>query len=338
MTLDLRTGLARPHRREDYHTKIAAVAADERVPIPLWTTFLDTVTAHDQELQKYLQRVAGYCMTGVTIEHVLFFLYGTGANGKSVFLNTLGGIWGDYAVVSSMDTFIETKYSQHPTDLAMLVGARLVIAQEVEKNKVWAEAKINSMTGGDRIAARYMRQDFFTYTPKFKLMIAGNHKPSLRSVNEAIRRRLHLIPFIVTIPPAERDKDLPEKLKPEWPGILNWALQGCLEWQKIGLAPPAAVREASDAYFAEEDLISAWIVECCAVDRAYSESSGALYRSWKKWAEDAGEYAGSNKAFSKTLDERGFRHKHERDGAMFYGIALKPPERTEEDGAGWTRC
>jgi putative DNA primase/helicase len=177
MTLDLKTGKAYPHRREDYCTKIAAVAADERVPIPLWTKFLDTVTAHDQELQIYLQRVAGYCMTGVTTEHVLFFLYGTGANGKSVFLNTLRGIWGDYAVVASMDTFIESRFPQHPTDLAMLVGARLVIAQEVEKNRAWAEAKINSMTGGDPITARYMRQDFFTYTPKFKLMIAATTNP-----------------------------------------------------------------------------------------------------------------------------------------------------------------
>jgi putative DNA primase/helicase len=304
------------------------------VPIPLWTKFLDTVTAHDQELQIYLQRVAGYCMTGVTTEHVLFFLYGTGANGKSVFLNTLRGIWGDYAVVASMDTFIESRFPQHPTDLAMLVGARLVIAQEVEKNRAWAEAKINSMTGGDPITARYMRQDFFTYTPKFKLMIAGNHKPSLRSVNEAIRRRFHLIPFTVTILPAERDKGLLEKLEPEWPGILNWALEGCLEWQKIGLVPPAAVVGASEAYFSEEDLISTWIAECCAVDKIYSQSSGELYRSWAKWAEDAGERSGTNKAFSKTLQEKGFVLKHERDGNTFYGIALKPPEMSDAEASG----
>jgi putative DNA primase/helicase len=339
MTLDLRTGLARPHRSEDYNTKIAAIAADERVAIPRWTEFLDTVTAKNKELQRYLQRVSGYCMTGVTIEHVLFFLYGTGANGKGVFLNTLRGIWGDYAVVASMETFIETRYPQHSTDLAMLAGARLVIAQEVEKNQAWAEAKINRLTAGDPITARYMRQDFFTYVLKFKLMIAGNHKPSLRSVNEAVRRRLQLIPFTVTIPKAERDKALPEKLKPEW-GILNWALQGCLEWQGIGLDPPAIVREASEAYFAEEDLTSAWIAECCAVDGAYSELSSSLYQSWKKWAEDAGEHPGSNKALTKTLEERGFRHKHERDGAMFYGIALKPSERTEAEAGGpwWDRC
>jgi putative DNA primase/helicase len=336
MTLDLRTGLARPHRREDYNTKIAAVAADKRVPIPLWTKFLDTVTAHNEDLQKYLQRMSGYCMTGVTIEHVLFFLYGTGANGKGVFLNTLRGIWGDYAAVATMETFIETKYQQHPTNLAMLAGARLVIAQEVEKNKAWAEAKINSMTGGDPITAYFMRQDPFTYQPKFKLMIAGNHKPSLRSVNEAIRRRLQLIPFTVTIPAAERDLHLAEKLKPEWPGILNWALEGCLEWQQIGLAPPAIVREASEAYFAEEDLINSWIAECCAADKIYSQSSGELYRSWKRWAESRGEHPGTNKAFSKSLDERGYQHKHERDGSMFYGIALNPEMTAEEAESRWS--
>jgi P4 family phage/plasmid primase-like protien len=271
---------------------------------------------------------------------VLFFLYGTGANGKGVFLNTLRGIWGDYAVVASMETFIETKYPQHSTDLAMLAGARLVIAQEVEKNKAWAEAKINSLTGGDPITARYMRQDFFTYVPKFKLMIAGNHKPSLRSVNEAVRRRLQLIPFVVTIPPEKRDKSLPEKLKPEWPGILNWALHGCLEWQQIGLAPPKVVTDASEAYFAAEDAIARWIGACCAVDKAYSATSGELYRSWKKWAEDGGEEPGSNKAFSNALEEGGYKRKIERDGTRFYGIALRPDERDDDALAAapyWTQ-
>jgi putative DNA primase/helicase len=143
-----------------------------------------------------------------------------------------------------------------------------------------------------------------------------------------------LIPFTVTIPPAERDKGLLEKLEPEWPGILNWALEGCLEWQKIGLVPPAAVVGASEAYFSEEDLISTWIAECCAVDKIYSQSSGELYRSWAKWAEDAGERSGTNKAFSKTLQEKGFVLKHERDGNTFYGIALKPPEMSDAEASG----
>src|SRR5262249_39694027 len=147
------------------------------------------------------------------------------------------------------------------------------IAQEIEKGKAWAEAKINSLTGGDPITARFMRQDNFTFQPKFKLLLAGNHKPLLRSINEAVRRRFHLVPFKVTIPPKDRDKELGEKLKAEWPGILNWAVQGCLEWQKNGLAPPQQVREASEEYFAEQDQISAWIAACCAADPIYSALS-----------------------------------------------------------------
>jgi P4 family phage/plasmid primase-like protien len=254
----------------------------------------------------------------------MFFLYGTGANGKSVFINTLRAIWGDYAVVAPMEMFIETKYDRHPTELAHLRGARLVVAYETERGRRWAESKIKAMTGGDPITARFMRQDFFTYAPQFKIVIAGNHKPSLRGVDDAISRRLHLIPFTVTIPPEERDRDLADKLKSEWPGILYWAIEGCTEWQKIGLAPPAAVQSASQAYFGEEDTLGTWIDEQCAVDKAYSESSSTLFRDWKSWADAAGERPGSQKAFSQNLEKRGFRREHGEKGATFFGIALKP--------------
>jgi putative DNA primase/helicase len=266
MTVDLKTGITREYRREDYITKIGGTHRAENAPHPLWDQFLDEVTAGDRELQLYLQRMAGYCLTGVVTEHVLFFLYGTGANGKGVFLNTLKGIWGDYAVVAPMDTFIETRESRHPTELAFLRGARLVIAQETERGRRWAQAKLQTLTGGDDITARYMRGKFFTFTPQFKLVIAGNHKPSLSSVDEAIRRRFHLVPFTVTIPVEKRDRDLPKKLRKEWPAIADWAIKGCLEWQRLGLAPPAAVRDASAAYFEEEDTLSHWIDECCGVD------------------------------------------------------------------------
>jgi P4 family phage/plasmid primase-like protien len=329
MSVDLRTGQSRAPRREDYATKVAAVAA-AAMPIPRWSKFLARVTAESAELQSYLQRVAGYCLTGVTTEHVLFFCYGTGGNGKGVFINTLHAIWGDYAAVASMDTFIETKYEQHATDLAMLAGARLVIAQEVEQGKAWAEAKVNSLTGGDPITARFMRQDFFTYQPKFKLLIAGNHKPSLRSINEATQRRFHLVPFTVTIPESERDKDFRDTLKPEWPGILQWAIEGCLEWQRKGLAPPAIVREASEAYFADQDVISTWIAACCDRGAQLSAASSDLYASWKKWADAAGEWAGSNKTFSARLEEAGFKRRREMGGTAFYGIALRQAEEAPE--------
>jgi putative DNA primase/helicase len=325
MTIELCTGTVREYRREDYITKIAGAPIDRDCPIPLWTNFLDRVTDHDVELQLYLQRMAGYCMTGSVRDHVLFFLYGTGANGKGVFLNTLKGAYGDYAVTASMDTFLETHGDRHPTELAFLHGARLVIAQETERGRRWAQAKLQALTGGDDITARYMRQDFFTFRPQFKLVIAGNHKPSLSSVDEAIRRRFHLVPFIVTIPEAERDRELPKKLKAEWPGILAWAIDGCLEWQKIGLAPPIAVTKASDAYFAEEDTLSRWIEDCCAVDKTYQSRVSELFDSWKGWTEAGGERAGSLKSFSQNLEKKGFQRGRNNQGQMLlFGITLRP--------------
>jgi putative DNA primase/helicase len=334
MTVNLTTGENYPPRKEDYITKTAAVMPNRACPIPLWRAFLERVTAGDVELQRYLQRVAGYCMTGHTREHVLFFFFGPGANGKGVFLNTLSAVWGDYAAVAAMETFIETKNEQHPTDLAMLRGARLVVAQEVDKGKAWAQSKITRLSGGDPITARFMRQDFFTFTPQFKLIIAGNNKPSLRTVDEAIRRRFHLVPFTVIIPAAERDLHLFDKLKPEWPGILQWAVDGCLDWQKIGLAPPPLVTNATEKYLSEEDAVGNWIDECCAVDPAYAQRKSELYESWKRRAENAGEHPGTQKAFSLELEKRGFKTAREGGTGMrlFRGIGLKhfeppPPGR-----------
>jgi putative DNA primase/helicase len=200
---------------------ISAVAPEGDTPA--WHTFLDRITGSDQALQAYLQRVVGYCLTGSTREHVLFFGHGSGANGKTTFVNALTGMLGNYATVAAMETFTHSPTEQHPCDLAMLRGARLVTAQETADGKRWAESRLKTMTGGDPITARFMRQDFFTYTPAFKLFIAGNHKPGLRSVNEAMRRRLQLIPFAITIPPDQRDARLPQKLRAEWGGILAWA-------------------------------------------------------------------------------------------------------------------
>ena len=215
--IELRTGTARAPRREDYCTKSTAAAPNDQ-GCPLWHRFLDRVTAGNGELQAYMQRVAGYCLTGITTEHVMFFLHGTGANGKSVFINTLVGIWGDYAVTAPMGTFVESPTDRHPTELAHLRGARLVVAHETERGRRWAENKIKALTGGERITARFMRGDFFEYTPQFKLVVVGNHKPALSTVDEAMRRRIHLIPFTVTIPEGERDHHLAEKLRAEWGG------------------------------------------------------------------------------------------------------------------------
>jgi putative DNA primase/helicase len=320
--VDLRTGRMRPHRPPDHMTKITAVAPGGACP--QWRTFLNSVTLGNADLQAFLQRVAGYCLTGSIQEHALFFCYGTGANGKGVMLNTLTAILGDYATVASMDTFTASPNDRHPADLAMLRGARMVAAQETEEGRRWAESRIKAMTGGDPITARFMRQDFFTFMPKFKLLIAGNHKPGLRNVDEAIRRRFNLIPFNLKLPIERRDKNLPENLRAEWPGILQWAIEGCLEWQRVGLAPPRAVIDATAEYLSGEDALARWLEECCIVDRTLELGSTPLFQSWKAWADGAGEFAGSQKRFSQLMQSKRFEPGKDGAGrATLKGIGLK---------------
>ena len=318
--IDLRTGEMRPARIDDYCTKITAVAPGG--DCPTWEIFLRRVTGGDDELIAFLQRMCGYALTGITREHALFFLYGTGANGKSVFVSTVAGILADYHTTAPIETFTASHSDHHPTDLAGLRGARLVTATETEEGRRWAESKIKSLTGGDRISARFMRQDFFEFVPAFKLMIAGNHKPGLRSVDEAIRRRLHLIPFAVTIPPAERDKNLVERLKIEWPGILAWMIDGCMDWQATGLQPPESVTEATAQYLEAEDAIAAWIDECCQRDPQAWESRGALFASWTAWATKAGEPTGSQKRFVQTIEARGFVPQRSHTERGFAGLRI----------------
>ncbi|MGH9510184.1 MAG: phage/plasmid primase, P4 family, partial [Terriglobales bacterium] len=323
-TVDLRKGAVHGHDRRQYLTKLAA--AGPGGDCPLWLRFLDRVTDGDAELKAFLQRVVGYCLTGITCEHALFFMYGTGANGKSVFLYTVAGLMADYAKTAPASAFTSSSGEQHPTDLAGLRGARFVTAIETEDGRWWAEAKIKALTGGDRITARFMRQDFFEYVPQFKLVVAGNHKPGLRNVDEAIRRRLHLIPFTVTIPESERDKDLPEKLKAEWPGIMAWAIEGCLAWQHAGLNPPAVVRQATEEYLATEDALGRWMEERCVLGPRFAGAAGALFADWTAWCEATGEKPGSQKMFAEKLQTRPGIEKvrlgHARTRG-FGGIALR---------------
>ncbi len=330
-TLDLRTGHLGPHERHDYLTKITSVSPGGGCPV--WLAHLLRIMDGNSDLVAYLQRVFGYALTGSTREHALFFGYGTGANGKGVTISTIGGVLGDYHRTAAMETFTVSNNDRHPTELAGLRGARLVSSNETERARQWAESRIKTLTGGDRVAARFMRQDFFEFQPQMKLFIFGNHKPGLTSVDEAIRRRLHLIPFTVTIPTEERDKDLPERLREEWSGILAWMVEGCLVWQRDGLNPPAAVREATAAYLENEDLFVQWLAEACEVDVGNShkwEPIGVLYESWRASAEKAGEKAGSKKAFSETMQGRGFvacQRGHAKTRCL-EGLRLRPvPDR-----------
>ena len=244
----------------------------------------------------------------------------------------MSGILGSYHMTAAIETFTASTAERHPTDLASLRGARLVTATETEEGRHWAESRIKTLTGGDKVAARFMRQDFFEFIPQFKLMIAGNHKPGLRSVDEAIRRRLHLLPFSVTIAPDERDKELAEKLKAEWPGILLWMVEGCLEWQRIGLDPPAAVRSATEAYLEAEDALTAWMDECCHREPQAWEKSSDLFGSWSVWAKRSGEPIGSRKQFAQSLEARGLNAKRTGTARGFLGLRVVPTETT-----WWTR-
>lgn len=329
--VDLRTGAFRPARREDHMTKMTAAAPGGNCST--WLKVLSRITDGRKELQDFLQRICGYALTGVTREHALFFLYGTGANGKSVFVNTICGTMGDYAKTAPIETFIDSKYQNHPTDVAGLQGARLVTAVETEDGRRWAESKLKTLTGGDKIPARFMRQDFFEYIPQFKLIIAGNHKPGLRTVDEAIRRRFNLLPFTVTVPPSERDAELTEKLRSEWPGILAWAIEGCLAWQREGLNPPAIVTDSTEEYFAAEDALALWLCDRTERKAGAWENTTALFNDWKEWAESSGEFVGSQKRFSESLGARGYQ-KHDTNKARgFDGITLKKKAVTDGDGS-----
>lgn len=327
--VDLQSGETIPHDPERHMTKSTAIAPGG--DCPLWRAFLDKVTGNDRQLADYLKRVFGYCLTGLVQEHAMFFAYGTGRNGKGVLLNTVSRIMGDYAMTASPDTFTEAGSGKHLTVLARLQGARLVVSQETEEGIPWAEARIKSVTGGDPITANHMRQDPFTYDPQFKLFIAGNHKPGLRSVDEAIRARFNLIPFLITIPLEERDPDLQEKLWEEAPGILAWMIEGCADWRAVRLRPPAAVSTATGEYFDSEDAISLWVEDCCKRGKDEWELAGKLFKSWSSWAVTAGEKPGTQKAFSRTMEKHGFSPgKRTNQGIPIKGLSLPVPRpRTE---------
>jgi len=304
-TVDLRTGGLNPAKQSDLITKICAVIPAETPDCPLWLKFLEEVTRGDREMVRFIRQWLGYTLTGDTREHALLFVFGPGGNGKSVLLNTVSGILGDYCRVAAMETFTASNSDRHPTDLAMLQGARMVCASETEEGRAWAESRIKQLTGGDRIAARFMRQDFFEFQPQFKLTIIGNNKPVLRNVDEAARRRINMLPFVHK--PPVPDKALEQKLRAEWPAILRWMIEGCMIWQKTGLAPPQAVIDATNKYLESEDAIASWIADRCECKASYQDTSAKLFASWKSWAEQT---YGRNRGKPKAVQRKASRPRH----------------------------
>jgi putative DNA primase/helicase len=304
-------------------TSVAPAAGEPRQ----WLAFLNQATNADKGLQRFLQQMCGYCLTGLTREHALFFIYGPGGNGKSVFLNTVISILADYAVIAAMDTFTASKGERHSTEIAMLRGARLVAVSETEEGRAWKESLIKALTGGERVTARFMRQDNFMYIPQFKLIIISNHKPRLRNADDAMRRRINIIPFIHK--PDNPDQHLEQKLKAEHQQILQWMLDGRADWLKNGLIRPDIVKSATETYFETQDLFGQWIEENCDTGRNKSASASSLYADWKAYAERAGENPGSQVRFADNMDKRGFMKRRTMYAREYEGVSLKPKEKAE---------
>ncbi|HEY0776573.1 MAG TPA: phage/plasmid primase, P4 family, partial [Gemmatirosa sp.] len=323
-TVDLRTGALRLHRRGDYCTKSTAVTPGGEAP--QWDAFLAWATGGDDELYAFLRRMFGYCLTGVTTEHALFFHHGGGGNGKGTALNTVSFCLGDYAKTSPMETFTASHGERHPTELAMLRGARLVTAQETEEGRRWAESRIKALTGGDPITARFMRSDFFTFQPEFKLVIAGNHRPQLRNVDAAWRRRFHLIPWTQHVAGTAVNHALGDELRAEAPGVLAWMVQGCQEWLEYGLRPPAIVQDATAEYREAEDTFARWLDDCCVRRPGQWASSAELFGSWSQWAERLGERPGNAKTFAGAMQSHGLvpQTTGKAKTRGYAGVTLKP--------------
>jgi P4 family phage/plasmid primase-like protien len=321
-TVDLRTGELRPAARTDYITKLTAVAPAESADCPLWLRFLNDATHGNSGFIRFLQQWSGYSLTGFIREHALLFVYGEGGNGKSTWINTIANVMNEYATVAAMDTFIASQGDRHPTDLAALRGARMVRASETEEGQAWSEVRIKALTGGDKIAARFMRQDFFEFTPQFKLTIIGNHMPELRNVDEAARRRFNVAPF--THKPPVIDKTLEDKLQAEWPAILRWMIDGCLDWQENSLMRPDVVTASTAEYFSEQDLMAQWLDECCERRDEdgipAKDSFNSLLSSYRNFVKARGDEPGSSKGFGKAMRKRGFNPIKDELGIRGHGF------------------
>jgi putative DNA primase/helicase len=277
----------------------------------------------DADLIDFLQRWSGYCLTGLVIEHVFLLGYGDGGRGKGTFAAAQMDALGDYATAAPMELLMELHGDRHPADIASLVGARLAVAQEVEPGRAWATARLKALTGGDALSARHMRQDYFVFRPTFKLMVTANNRPPLRTVDEAIRRRLLLVPF--DHKPAVPDPLLGDKLRAEMAGILGWMIDGCLAWQRHGLAAPERVKAAVADYLAAADVFGRWLGECCDMLPTASEKASALATSHKRWCEGVGERPLAPLAFREALERTSGITRHILDGRVLYrGVVIRP--------------
>jgi len=336
-TLDLRTGDLHPHHPNDLITRLIDVPCDPNAPCPTFLSFLSDIFEGNRELIGYVQRIVGYSLTGSIREQMVIIGYGSGSNGKSTLNGTLRRLLGDYAADADADSFMERKSDAIREDIAALDGVRLVAASETSDGKRLSEALVKKMTGGERLRARRLYENGYEFVPQFKVWLSTNHRPQIVGTEHAIWRRIRLIPFNVTISDENRDRDLPEKLEAELPGILAWAVRGCLEWQRIGEAPPAIVIEATDNYRRDMDIIGDWLEDRCELRPGIRDTPKALYADYVAYCELTGETPIKQRTFGTRLTERGCGEEKSNNVRYRTGIRLHDPNRIDQmllDGAG----
>ena len=323
MAINLKNGAGRPHRREDFATKVGGANRSTGAKAPLWEKFLSDVFDGKKEIISYVQRWCGYCLTGSTQEHIMLILWGGGSNGKSTFVETIRHVMGAYAVTTRAETLMAKQQTGIPNDIAALAGARLVTASETDRGKHLAEGTVKEITGGDTVTARFLNKEFFSFRPLFKLLLITNNKPTIKGTDDGIWRRIHLLPFTVSFKDSQKDPLLGEKLKAEAVGILEWMIEGCEKWQIHGLAPPETVKAATNAYKKEQDTLAEFIEECCVKDSTTATTKADVYKAYVKWAETNGEHPMKQRTLTTALEERGWiEAKSRAEGRAWDGWKL----------------
>jgi putative DNA primase/helicase len=303
-TLNLESGILTAHNKSQLLSKQIMVDYNPAATCPKWQTFIDRIFNHDAELIEYMQKAVGYSLTGSTKQQVWFLCFGHGANGKSVFINTILELLNDYGLQSAPDLLLQSKQQRHPAELAALKGKRMAVSQESDEGRLLAEGTIKQLTGTDVISARKMHKDFFEFTATHKIWLATNHKPAVRDTTESTWRRLKLIPFAVTIPEPERNHNLQDELRAEFQGILSWAVQGCLKWQKYGLKDAAVIKRATASYRDESDTIGLFIEECAEKTTDGHSKQSDVYDAYTRWAIANGHKPIASRRLRQALEER----------------------------------
>ena len=322
-TINVLTGEFREHRQEEMITKIANAVYDPAADCPLWKQFIREIMNFKPELVNFLQTAAGWGLTGNIEEQTMFILFGSGANGKTTFLNTILYLLGDYAISTPTESFMKKSGDQNTNDIARLRGTRFVTTTEAEIGRRLSEPLIKKITGNDQMTARFLYGEYFNFTPTFKIFMATNHKPVIKGTDHGIWRRIKLIPFTTTIPQEKQDKSLEIKLKQEASGILNWLLEGTARWKREGLKAPDAIINATDEYRAEMDVIGNFLKERCVQGKEYSIRIRELYKAYAEWCDDNKEHAVSERFFTMRLKEMNFVQSRTSEARFWVGLSLR---------------